>query len=81
MPESVNVYEAKTHFSQLLDRAAAGEEIIISRAGRPVARLVPLSGATPRRRVPGGWRGKVTTSADFDELPDEIVAAFRGERP
>jgi prevent-host-death family protein len=80
MPESVNVYEAKTHLSQLLDRAAAGEEIVIARAGRPVARLVSL--AEPARpRVPGGWRGKVSMAADYDELPDEIEAAFRGERP
>ena len=80
MTESVNVYEAKTHLSQLLDRAAAGEEIIIARAGRPVARLVAL--AEPSRpRMPGGWRGKVSMAADFDELPDEIDAAFRGERP
>jgi prevent-host-death family protein len=80
MPESVNVYEAKTHLSQLLDRAAAGEEIIIARAGRPVARLVALADPS-RHRVPGGWRGKVSMAADFDDLPPEIEAAFRGERP
>jgi len=80
MSESVNVYEAKTHLSQLLDRAAAGEEIIIARAGRPVARLVALAGSS-QPRVPGGWRGKVSIAADFDELPAEIDAAFRGERP
>jgi prevent-host-death family protein len=80
MSESVNVYEAKTHLSQLLDRAAAGEEIVIARAGRPVARLVALA-EPATRRVPGGWHGKVTMAADFDELPDEIAAAFRGERP
>ena len=81
MSESVNVYEAKTHLSQLLDRAAAGEEIIIARAGRPVARLVALADSSSRRRMPGGWRGKVSMTADFDELPPEIDAAFRGERP
>jgi len=81
MPESVNVYEAKTHLSQLLDRAAAGEEIVIARAGRPIARLVPLEGPPSRRRSPGGWRGKVRISDDFDELPAEIDAAFGGERP
>jgi prevent-host-death family protein len=78
--ESINVYEAKTHLSQLLDRAAAGEEIVIARAGRPVARLVALADLSPRR-VPGGWRGKVSMAADFDDLPAEIEAAFRGERP
>jgi prevent-host-death family protein len=80
MPESVNVYEAKTHLSQLIDRAAAGEEIVIARAGRPVARLVALA-ETPRQRVPGAWRGRVRMAADFDELPPGISAAFRGERP
>lgn len=61
-----DVNEAKTHFSQLLDRAAAGEEIVIARAGRPVARLVALAGTANRRRKPGAWRGKVTMTADFD---------------
>jgi prevent-host-death family protein len=81
MTERVNVYEAKTHLSQLLDRAAAGEEIVIARAGRPVARLVALSDASSRLRVPGAWRGKVSIADDFDELPAEMDAAFRGERP
>jgi prevent-host-death family protein len=81
MPESVNVYEAKTHLSQLLDRAAAGEEIIIARAGRPIARLVALAESSSRRRTPGAWRGQVSMTADFDELPAEIDAAFRGQRP
>jgi prevent-host-death family protein len=80
MSESVNVYEAKTHLSQLLDRAAAGEEIVIARAGRPVARLVALAEPSGQR-IPGSWRGKVSMTADFDELPPEIDAAFRGERP
>jgi prevent-host-death family protein len=79
MSERVNVYEAKTHLSQLLDRAAAGEEIVIARAGRPVARLVALAESSGHR-APGGWRGKVSMAADFDELPTELDAAFRGER-
>jgi prevent-host-death family protein len=81
MTASVNVYEAKTHLSQLLDRAAAGEEIVIARAGRPVARLVALGSASLQRRTPGAWRGKVSISDDFDELPAEMDAAFSGERP
>lgn len=81
MTASVNVYEAKTHLSQLLDRAAAGEEIVIARAGRPIARLVALSDAPSQRRIPGAWRGKVSIADDFDELPTEVEAAFRGERP
>lgn len=79
MAASVNVYEAKTHLSQLLDRAAAGEEIVIARAGRPIARLVALSDAPSRRRNPGAWRGKVSIADDFNDLPAEIEAAFRGE--
>ena len=79
MAVSYNVYEAKTHLSQLLDRAAAGEEIVIARAGRPVARLVALAGVASHPRKPGAWRGKVRIAADFDELPADIEAAFRGE--
>lgn len=70
MSESVDVHEAEAHLSQLLDRAAAGEEIVITRAGRPAVRLVAVAG-TPRRkrREPGAWRGQVSASADFDDLP------------
>lgn len=75
---SVNVYEAKTSLSKLLDRAAAGEEIVIARAGRPVARLVPLARHAERRQ-PGAWRGRVRIARDFDELPSEIAAAFLGD--
>lgn len=76
--DQVNMYEAKTHLSRLLDRAEAGEEIVIARAGRPVARLVPYRRHTGERK-PGGWRGKLHFSGDFDDLPDDLVAAFRGE--
>jgi prevent-host-death family protein len=75
-----NIHEAKTQLSRLVERAAAGEEIIISKAGRPVARLGPIPKAvTPRE--PGRWRGKVRIHDDFDELPPEIAAAFRGQGP
>jgi prevent-host-death family protein len=75
-----NIHEAKTQLSRLVERAAAGEEIIISKAGRPVARLGPIPQAvTPRK--PGRWRGQVRIRHDFDELPPEVAAAFRGERP
>jgi prevent-host-death family protein len=76
--EQFNVYEAKTHLSRLLDRVEAGEEIIIGRAGRPIARLVPYRKPAVRRR-PGAWRNKVRIAEDFDELPEDITAAFRGE--
>jgi prevent-host-death family protein len=80
MPKTVNLYEAKTHLSDLVERAARGEEVIIAKAGQPKARLVPL--APPAKdRKPGGWKGRVTISPDFDApLPDEILDAFEGRR-
>ena len=75
---TVNVYEAKTKLSQLLDRAEAGEEIIIARNGRPVARLGPLRQRKQRRRL-GTLKGKLRVSPDFDApLPDEVLATFEG---
>jgi prevent-host-death family protein len=76
----VNIHEAKTHLSRLIERAVAGEEIIIARAGKPVVRMIAYQEATPKR-TPGIWNGKVKMSRDFDELPESIAAAFRGERP
>ena len=72
--------EAKTHLSRLLADVERGDEVIIGRAGRPVARLVPYRKPVARR-VPGAWRGRVVIADDFDELPEEMAAAFRGERP
>jgi prevent-host-death family protein len=77
--KQVNVYEAKAHLSRLLDQVEAGEEIIIGRAGRPVARLIPYCGLVEQRR-PGAWRNRMQIADDFDELSVEIDAAFRGER-
>jgi len=77
----VNIHAAKTHLSRLVNEAAAGEEIVIARAGKPVARLLPFE---PRRqpRQPGLLKGKIWIAEDFDDpLPEEIMAAFRGERP
>jgi len=72
----VNVHEAKTHLSRLLSRVAAGEEIIISKAGKPVARLVPYK-QPKKKRVPGQDKGKVWIADDFDApLPDEIQQLF-----
>ena len=81
MPPIVsNLYEAKTNLSQLVDRAARGEEIIIAKNGVPLARLVPLESAPVPRR-PGGWEGGVTIADDFDApLPPELLAAF-GAKP
>jgi len=77
-----NIHEAKTHFSKLVERAAAGEEIIIGKAGKPVARLVPYKAprTLPKRKL-GAWKGKVWMAPDFDTLPPEVIAAFNGELP
>ncbi len=71
--EIVNVHEAKTHFSRLLDRAHAGEEIVIGKAGKPYAKLVPLTPATPR--TPGIAKGSVT-DAFFEPLPEDELQAW-----
>lgn len=78
---TVNVHEAKTHFSRLLTRVVAGEEIIIAKAGKPIARLVPV--ASPEgERVLGADRGRVFIADDFDApLPADVVAGFYGEDP
>ena len=73
----VNIHDAKTNLSRLVAAAEAGEEVVIARAGRPVARLVPYAEEAPR--TPG--RLRVEIAEDFDELPEEIAAAYRGERP
>jgi prevent-host-death family protein len=72
----VNIHEAKTHLSRLLLRVAAGEEIVISRAGRPVARLVPFEQGAGAR-VPGRDRGTFHVPPELDEpLPEDIQAGF-----
>ena len=76
----MNLYEAKTQLSDLVERAAGGEEIIIAKAGVPRARLVPLA-RPPKKRRPGAWKGRVVVSPDFDApLPEELLAAFEGKK-
>jgi prevent-host-death family protein len=77
--ERANIHEAKTHLSRLVERAASGEEIIIAKAGKPMAKLVPYR-EDEGPRQPGYWRGRVEIREDFDTLPDDVAAAFRGER-
>ncbi|PCE22870.1 antitoxin [Paraburkholderia acidicola] len=75
---TVNIHEAKTQFSRLVDAAASGEEIIIAKAGIPAARLVPMAEVKVARRF-GGLKGKVRIAEDFDApLPDDVIAAFEG---
>jgi len=76
--KAVNVHEAKTHFSKLLRRVARGDEILIARAGKPIARLLPVARGRPAP-ILGADRGKFTVPEDFDApLPEEVVAAFEG---
>lgn len=73
----VNIHDAKTHLSRLVDRAAAGEEIVIGRAGHPLVRMVPyLEGSQPR--APGSMAGRIAIAADFDETPEWLLDAFEG---
>lgn len=76
MSAQVNIYEAKTQLSKLVERAASGEEIVIARGGRPMARLVPLARPTGRRKA-GAYRGQMWIAPDFDELADEVLASFQ----
>jgi prevent-host-death family protein len=73
-----NLYDAKTSLSELVERAAAGEEIVIAKAGSPRAKLVPVRAA---KRKPGGWNGRVHMSKEFDApLPKPIAEAFKGRK-
>ena len=75
---TINIHAAKTQLSRLVDAAAAGEEIIIAKSGKPVARLGPLSGPR-RKRTLGVLAGRVRLPEDFDsDLPDEVLDAFEG---
>jgi prevent-host-death family protein len=78
LSEIVNMHEAKTTLSRLVERARAGEEIIIGKAGEPLVKLVPVKRRT-KPRVPGKWRGNVWIADDFDELPSDILDAFEGK--
>jgi prevent-host-death family protein len=62
----VNLHEAKTHLSRLVDAAARGEEIVIAKAGKPMARLVPLRPSARKERIPGALKGKIWITDDFD---------------
>lgn len=78
---TVNVHEAKTHLSRLLEAVEAGEEVLIARAGRPVARLGPLAAVAQPRRL-GMLAGRFEVPDDWDApLPAEVLDAFGGEAP
>ena len=74
----VNIHEAKTQFSKLVESAMNGEETIIARSGKPVAKLVPITSEKPKRRL-GVLKGKIKIAEDFDApLSDDILETFEG---
>ncbi len=76
--QTINIHEAKTHLSRLVEDVAAGEEVIIAKAGKPMARLVPLAKPTGRRKL-GLLAGKMLIPDDFDApLSEEVLASFEG---
>jgi prevent-host-death family protein len=75
----VDIHEAKTHLSKLVKRAEAGEEIIIGKAGKPVARLVPYTAPAHPKRKPGSLKGKIRILPGFDEMDKEIENLFSGQ--
>lgn len=77
MGNAVNIHEAKTHLSRLIERVEAGEEVVIARAGRPVARLIGYRDRTTPR-VPGRWRDQITIAPDFDLMDAAIARDFEG---
>jgi prevent-host-death family protein len=72
----VGMREAKTKLSQLIERAQAGEDVVITRNGKPVARLVPVASSAPLASVRGAWSGRVRITEDCDRLPDDLADAF-----
>jgi prevent-host-death family protein len=74
--DRVNMHEAKTHLSKLVERVEGGEEIVISRAGKPAAKLVPVPEKRPERRRLGAWEGKGLRASDIEEVDIEIERLF-----
>ena len=74
----IGMHEAKTNLSKLVERAQAGEDIVIARNGTPVVRLTPVSGSQSLGSVRGAWRDRVRIADDFDELPGDIAEALGG---
>lgn len=76
---TINIHQAKTHFSRLIERVSAGEEIIIAKAGKPIAKLVPLHNL-PSSRSLGIFQGKLNVPEDFDAaLPGDVALQFQSE--
>ena len=75
--EAMNIHQAKSHLSRLLAEVQSGREVLITKAGRPIAKLVPYTGHAGHR-APGGWKGLVRIAPDFNELPEDVVDLFEG---
>lgn len=75
--EQINIHKAKTHLSRLIEKVLNGEEVVIAKYGKPLVKLEPYIPVDERK--PGGWKGKVEISPEFDDLPPEIEKAFEGE--
>ena len=76
---TINIHQAKTHFSKLVDAVMEGESIVIAKAGKPVVKLVPIEEPKPKRRF-GILKGKIKIADDFDApLPDDILKFFEGK--
>jgi prevent-host-death family protein len=79
--ETVNVHDAKTHLSKLLARVLEGEEIVIAKAGKPVARLIPERPVPAGKRVPGIDKGKLWIADDFDKMSERELSTWYGSKP
>ena len=76
--QTINIHQAKTHLSRLVDEVVAGEEVVIAKAGKPMVKLIPFIPATKKRKL-GLLLGKLSVPADFDApLPDDVLATFEG---
>lgn len=71
-----NIRKAKTNLSKLIDKAYNGEDVIICKAGKPIAKIIPYQ-KQPLERIPGLWRGKLTLTEDFEILPESILKSFK----
>jgi prevent-host-death family protein len=76
--QNANIHEAKTNLSKLIESVLAGEDVVISQAGKPLVRLVPYKGAS-KPRQPGTWKGQVWIADNFDDESEEVNALFYGE--
>lgn len=75
-----NISEAKATLSKLIEQVLNGQEVIIGKAGKPVAKLVPYTqDPSPRKLGAGQWQGKIWMADDFDDLPDDVLKLFTGD--